>query len=192
MERIFSKTIVNSKHTIFQCLLMFLFICMPASISAQLVDDWEIKIENYNGNEYIIKYSEYTYCIQNKNYVFNNLTCDIELEGETQEEWEERRYATRLFVYNVASEVFDFESIPIGDLDFSIFHIICYFDSNTKNYVGAKFLYDIEVKDYFTIDKLYLLEQKLSQARINTGITNLLNPEKDYFTIRVGIYLGTQ
>lgn len=62
---------------------MFLFICMPASISSQLVDDWEIKIENYNGNEYIIKESEYIYCIQNKNYRFNNLTCEIELEGET-------------------------------------------------------------------------------------------------------------
>lgn len=172
-------------------LLILLFVCMPASISAQIVD-WQMKVENYNGNEYLIKESENIYCIQNKNYIFNNLTCEIELEGETQEEWEERRYATRLAVYDVASEVFDFDSIPIGDLDFSIFYITCYFDSKTKNYVGAKFHFDIEVKDYFTLEKLHLLEQKLSQASINTGITNLLEPEKDYFTLHVGIYLGQQ
>ena len=70
--------------------------------------------------------------------------------------------------------------------------ITCYFDSKTKNYVGAKFHFDIEVKDYFTLEKLHLLEQKLSQASINTGITNLLEPEKDYFTLHVGIYLGQQ
>lgn len=190
MERKFLKTTANKEITMFQYWVIFLFVCMPVSISAQLVD-WEIKTEIYNGIEYIVKKSEYTYSITNKqNSRFKSLTCEIEFEGETLEQMEDRRYATRLEVYSVASQIFDFENISIGDLDFSTFHITCYFDSTTKNYVGAKFYFDIEVKDYFTLEKLNLLEQKLLQAGINTGATNLLNPEEDYYTLLVGIRLG--
>ena len=50
MERKFLKTTANKEITMFQYWVIFLFVCMPVSISAQLVD-WEIKTEIYNGIE---------------------------------------------------------------------------------------------------------------------------------------------
>ena len=38
MERRFKKTTANKEITMFQYLTLFLFVCMPVSISAQLVD----------------------------------------------------------------------------------------------------------------------------------------------------------
>ena len=194
MERNFLRTIVNNKDLMIKFVFISLFFCVPISLFAQL-DDWQIKTEIYNGNEYIVKQSDYLYSIVNRKYSeFKNITNEIEFEneGETIEQKEERRYTTKIQIKNLASQIFDFDYIPIGNQEYSIFYISCYFDAKTKKYVGVRFLFDTEVKDNFTLEKLNLLEQKLSQANLSTGKTNLLEPEKDYFMVRVGIYLGNE
>ncbi|MDR1743320.1 MAG: hypothetical protein LBR48_05800, partial [Dysgonamonadaceae bacterium] len=66
----------------------------------------------------------------------------------------------------------------------------CYFDSKTKNYVGAKFVFTEGLVSYFTIAKINALENKLMQAGINAGTSYLLDSSKKYFCIRVTCSIG--
>lgn len=52
------------------------------------------------------------------------------------------------------------------------------------------FIFSAEVKDYFTLDKLNQLENNLLKANINAGKSNLLDTDRKYLAIEVGIPIG--
>ncbi len=152
--------------------------------------EWNTIIKIYNGNEYIIKNSEYIYAIKNIKYDFSDVTCDVEFEGESDKEFNIRRESVCKEIYEILNNIFNFNNIPFNlDESYQLL-IVCYFDSTTKNYIGAKFIFDTEVKDYFTLEKINHAEVQLSKANINAGRTNLLNPNKKYFTIDITMPIG--
>ena len=157
-------------------------------LSAQV--NWQISTETCNANEYIVKSNKYFYSITNKKYAFKGVTVDIEFDGEREDAFEKRREGLLESIYKIANGVFDFSNIPLSRKSLYKLSLICYFDSKTKDYVGVYFLFDTEVKNYITLQKLNLLENKLLQANINAGRTNLLEPNAKYFTKEIDIPIG--
>ena len=170
-------------------LLIGILLLMAESLSAQ--SEWNITTEKYAGNEYIIKKSEIIYTVTNKKYDWlKEATRDIKFEGETDKEFDARRKSVCEKIYNVANNIFNFSNIPISRNKLNELTLVCYFNSNTKNYAGCYFFYDTEVKNYFTLDKLNQLENNLLKANINAGRANLLKPNKKYFAITVSMRIG--
>ena len=170
-------------------LLIGMLLLVVEPLSAQ--SEWNITTEKYSGNEYIIKKSQYIHAITNKKYDFKkDVTCDIEFDGETEKEFDARRQPLCQKIYDVANGVFNFSNIPVSRDELNDLTLVCYFNSATKNYIGCKFIFNAEVKDYFTLKKLNLLENNLLKANINAGRTNLLDPNDKYFTISVGMRIG--
>ena len=176
---------MNKYRLLFSAMLSFFFnIALSQS-------DWNTVVETYNGCEYIVKNTELTYAITNKKYdLAKEATCDIEFDGETEAEFEARRVSVCECIYEEADAIFDFGNIPVSIDDLNKLTMVCYFDSTTKDYVGAYFIFDAEVKDYFTLEKINQLEEKLLEANINAGTTNLLNPNEKYFIISVTMSIG--
>ena len=173
---------------ILRIIFIMILVLMSDELAAQT--DWQVETKSCNGNEYIVEHTEFIYAITNKKYDFaKSATRDIEFDGERIEDFENRRYPLREQIYNVANGIFNFAKIPVPDDDVYVFAMQCFFDSQSKDYVGAYFVFDVEIKDYITLEKLNLLESKLHQAKINTGRTNLLDNEK-YFTIAVEVSVG--
>jgi hypothetical protein len=46
----------------------------------------------------------------------------------------------------------------------------CFFDSQTKDYIGVSFIFNAVLKDYLTTDKINKVELLLLQAKINAGL----------------------
>ncbi len=153
---------------------------------------WQTSTQNYNGNEYTIEDSKYIRSVTNKKYAsFNdNATSKIEFEGEREETFLKRREGLMESIYKVANGVFDFGNIPVSRKPPYHITLVCYFNSNTKDYAGAIFVFNTEVKSYITLQKLNLLESKLLQAGLNAGRTNLLNPNATYFIEEASIRIG--
>ena len=172
--------------------LIFMAILLTgiSDLSAQAV--WQTSTQNYNGNEYIIEDSKYIRSVTNKKYAsFNdNATSDIEFEGEREETFLKRSEGLMESIYKVANEVFDFGNIPVSRKSLYRLSLVCYFDSKTKNYVGAYFVFDTQVKNYITLQKLNLLESKLLQANLNAGTTNMKDPNEKYFIKEIDIPIG--
>ena len=169
-------------------LLSTLLVIMP--LSAQSLSDWDISVEKYQGDEYIIKSSESVYSIINKKYdLVKEATLDIEFDGESEKEFKQRRSGLRARILEIADSVFEFRNIPVKERSALIMQV--YFDSRTKDYAGIQFVVDIELKDYITLPKVQLLEKKMLQAGLNAGKTNLFDSEK-YFIIDSGIMMGNK
>ena len=167
-------------------LLSTLLVIMP--LSAQSLSDWDISVEKYQGDEYIIKSSESVYSIINKKYdLVKEATLDIEFDGESEKEFKQRRSGLRARILEIADSVFEFRNTPLEEPAGLIMQV--YFDSRTKDYVGIEFVVDIELKDYITLPKVQLLEKKMLEAGLNAGKSNLLNPRK-YFIIDSSIMMG--
>ncbi len=169
-------------------LLSTLLVIMP--LSAQSLSDWDISVEKYQGDEYIIKSSESVYSIINKKYdLVEEATLDIEFDGESEKEFKQRRAGLRARILEIADSVFEFRNIPVKERSALIMQV--YFDSRTKDYAGIQFVVDIELKDYITLPKVQLLEKKMLEAGLNAGKSNLLNPRK-YFIIDSSIMMGNK
>ena len=166
-------------------LLSTLLVIMP--LSAQSLSDWDISVEKYQGDEYIIKSSEFVYSIINKKYdLVKETTLDIEFDGESEKEFKQRRAGLRARILEIADSVFEFRNAPVEG---SLLDMELFFDSRTKDYVGIRFIVGIKLKDYITVPKVQLLEKKMLQAGLNAGKTNLLDSNK-YFVIDCGIVTG--
>ncbi|WP_373758805.1 hypothetical protein [Bacteroides heparinolyticus] len=170
--------------------IVFIFFFLLGSVESfsQDVYHWDTRIEQYNGDEYIIKSGDYVYSIINKKYdLVKEATLDIEFDGESEKEFKQRRAGLRARILEIADSVFEFRNTPLEEPAGLIMQV--YFDSRTKDYVGIEFVVDIELKDYITLPKVQLLEKKMLEARLNAGKSNLLNPRK-YFIIDSGKMIG--
>ena len=194
MEAYSQETNVSKRLEIlnFFSLLLFFSLAVPASAQLNFIETREF----YNGTEYIIERGEdIMYCITNVAYstLKKQATRELELEGESYEDWQDRRDSIRIEIYNIANKIFDFKNIPIGDLDLSVLSLECFFDCTTKEYVGVYFMFDFEVKDYITLEKINALEKELSQANlIITDSVNLLDRNHKYFSVPMGFFLGEE
>lgn len=152
---------------------------------------WETTTEKFNGNEYVIKKGLSTYSVINKDYTsfVKDATSDIELEGETIGDLSKRREQIRGEIYRVLDRIMDFNQLRQSEKEWGHLTLVCLFDSHTKDYKGASFIFDTEWKDVFTLQKVNTMESSLLQAHLNAGRTNLLE-DKDYFTITVMIPVG--
>lgn len=172
----------------YSILFIFLFLLGSVETFSQDVYHWDTRIEQYNGDEYIIKSGDYVYSIINKKYdLVKEATLDIEFDGESEKEFKQRRAGLRARILEIADSVFEFRNIPVKERSALIMQV--YFDSRTKDYAGIQFVVDIELKDYITLPKVQLLEKKMLQAGLNAGKTNLFDSEK-YFIIDSGKMIG--
>lgn len=172
----------------YSILFIFLFLLGSVESFSQDVYHWDTRIEQYNGDEYIIKSGDYVYSIINKKYdLVKEATLDIEFDGESEKEFKQRRAGLRARILEIADSVFEFRNTPLEEPAGLIMQV--YFDSRTKDYAGIQFVVDIELKDYITLPKVQLLEKKMLQAGLNAGKTNLFDSEK-YFIIDSGKMIG--
>lgn len=58
-----------------------------------------------------------------------------------------------------------------------------FFDVKTGGYIGGHFIFDVEIKDIVTLDKIYEMEQKLEAAHLNVGKQQFKRPNKKYFDL---------
>ena len=179
--------------------LLFSLCCINSNMHAQNnsddwedEDEWKVSVDTCAGNEYIVETSEEVYSVLNKKFlqILKNSTCDIELEGESYKEFEQRRDTVRMQIYRIANELFDFNNIPVSRKEGLSLDMVCFFESSTKSMVGVKFVYDAELKEWFVLEKLQVLEQRLMAANINAGTANLLDNGSPYFEIYLGILTG--
>jgi hypothetical protein len=168
---------------IFAFTLMFV---VNSDLCAQ--KEWNTRIEWYGGDEYIIESTDGIYAVTNKKYDLTNVsTRDIEYDGESMYEWSERKQELVSAIGTVTRDVLEFDKVPPFQDDYN-YHItvVCFFDSYSKDYVGAYFIFDTELwGDVITLQKLHQLEFRLLQAKINAGETNLLDPHRPFFTFSV-------
>lgn len=166
----------------------FLFIAMllfSANIlSAQTDRVWT---EKYKGEEYTIREVKDWYVITNKKYSLaqGNITVDCSSDGESIYDYRTRRWDLQRKADKIAEKVFHTNTLePIHGYALSV---NCLFDSQTKDFTGGMEVYiKKEIKEHFSLQKVKLLEEKLLQAGINTGRTNLINPDKKYFILSGG------
>jgi len=171
----------------YRILFIFLFLLGSVETFSQDVYHWDTRIEQYNGDEYIIKSTDNIYSITNKKYdLVKETTLDIEFDGESEKEFKQRRAGLRARILEIADSVFEFRNAPVEG---SLLDMELFFDSRTKDYVGIRFIVGIKLKDYITVPKVQLLEKKMLQAGLNAGKTNLLDSNK-YFVIDCGIVTG--
>ena len=179
-----------------RCLVLLLSLCYLSVHAQNNSDDWEdedewtVSVDTCAGNVYTIETSEEYEAVSNKRYEFTDITCDIELEGESYKEFGQRRDTVRMQIYRIANELFDFNNIPVLRREGFALHLSCFFRTDTKDYAGIQIFYDTELKEYFPLEKLYLLEQKLMMAGLNAGTTNVLDANSPYFEIYMAIYTG--
>lgn len=171
--------------------LILLAILLSGLDTVVAQSEWKTTTEKFNGNEYVIQYTELTYSVTNKEYTsfVKDATSDIELEGETIDELSKRRNQIRGEIYRVLDRIMDFNQLRQSKKEWGHLTLVCFFDSHTKDYKGASFIFDTEWKDVFTLQKVNTMESSLSQAHLNAGRTNLLE-DKDYFTITIMIPIG--
>ena len=179
------QTIADNKC---KFLFVLLFLFSIVNLKAQTV-----VIQEYNGDEYLVKeYPDICSIINKKYSTFDsNSTEEVEFPGETYDDMLKRGYHVDALIYQTARLVLVAKDIPLGNLEWSNLLLTCYFDSQSKEFVGVKFIFDKEMKNYITLEKVNLLEQALFEANINKGSVNLFDNSKKYFSIIVKIDLGT-
>ncbi|MDR1742194.1 MAG: hypothetical protein LBR48_00005, partial [Dysgonamonadaceae bacterium] len=119
-------------------ILIMFFLLLGGIVMSQT--NWQISTEKYNGSEYTIKRGKYVCAVTNKKYAFEEMTLDIEKDGETAEAYAKRREPLYQKLYDVTKEALDFDNIFVLRRNNRL-SMDCYFDSKTKNYVGAKFVF---------------------------------------------------
>jgi hypothetical protein len=153
-------------------------------LSAQTDRVWT---EKYNGEEYTIREVKDWYVITNKKYSLaqGNTTVDYSSDGESIYDYRTRRWDLERKADKIAEKVFHTDTLePIHGYALSV---NCLFDSQTKNFTGGMEVYiKKEIKEHFSLQKVKLLEEKLLQAGLNTGRTNLIDPDKKYFILSGG------
>lgn len=166
----------------------FLFIAMllfSANIlSAQTDRVWT---EKYNGEEYTIREVKDWYVITNKKYSLaqGNITVDCSSDGESIYDYRTRRWDLQRKADKIAEKVFHTDTLEL--IHGYALSVNCLFDSQTKDFTGGMEVYiKKEIKEHFSLQKVKLLEEKLLQAGINTGRTNLIDPDKKYFILSGG------
>ena len=173
-----------------KCILIaLLLVCGTFQLSAQRT--WKTVTEKYNDEEYIIEHTDLTYAVTNKKYDMSGkeIGPDANYDYETIDDQNKRREPLRWIIYNALDEVFHFKSVPINYDDLIHISVVCYFDSRTKDYVGAYFIFDSKIKDYMTLERIQQAEKKLLECKINAGETYLLD-DSPYFSIDMSTRVG--
>ena len=158
-----------------------LFFCNNMLSAQTTYQTWT---EKYIDEEYVIKASKYSYEITNRtyNHVMSNTTADYMFDGESILDYRKRRTELIEAISKIANEVFHLNQIYTS----RIYHVsvACTFDSLTKDYAGGICLtFNKEIKEYITLQKVYLLEKKLLESGLNAGRTNVADSSKKYFTM---------
>ncbi len=163
---------------------LFFFTILLSSTNMLSAQTGRIWTEKYNDEEYVIKASKYSYEITNGTYnlVMSNTTADYMFDGESILDYRKRRTELIEAISKIANEVFHLNQIYTS----RIYHVsvACTFDSLTKDYArGICLTFNKEIKEYITLQKVYLLEKKLLESGLNAGRTNVADSSKKYFTM---------
>lgn len=149
-------------------------------------------IKTVNGNEFIIQKKDNSLYVVNKKYVSfkKSDATDIDFDGETLDEFGARRAHIKEATHRIISNTLDIDKLRHLERKYGVLTVSCYFDSNTKDYIGIEYSYSCDWADIFTLEKLDSIDSQLQKEKINAGKTNLLDDGK-YFSFDVAYRVGT-